>query len=145
MSAVWKIEPDGSRAIEDGDLSGGLALTQELGDRGGHLPGLDLWRGITADDDLARLGEDGPVVLIDAGAVVAYQRLRRIDDGSSRPVIDLEGVDPGARVMPAKIEDRADVGGAKRVKRLVVVADRPVPYRVIYRVIVTFIVNGWES
>src|SRR5262249_31163744 len=59
-----EIEPDGSRAIEDGDLSGGLALTQELGDRGGHLPGLDLGRGITADDDLARLSEDGPVVLI---------------------------------------------------------------------------------
>ena len=56
---------------------------------------------------------------------MAYQRLRRIDDGSSRPVIDLEGVNPGARVMAAKIEDRADIGGAKRVKRLVVVTDRP--------------------
>ena len=64
-----------------------------------------------------------PVVLIDAGAVVANHPLRRIDDCSSRPVINLEGVNPGSRVMAAKIEDRTDIGGAKRVKRLVVVTE----------------------
>ena len=111
------------RPVEDGQLVGRPAVVDQARDLGRDEPRL---RVLVLDlDDLDRLAltEVGEEPLRLALRVVLDHRVRGSEDRVRRAVVLLERDDLGAGEVALELEDVADVRAAKRVDRLIRVAD----------------------
>ena len=122
-----RLEREANRAgpVKHGRLPRRIALGEKRGYRPRRLPRLDLGARIAADDDLSRIADGWRVVLVAAGLVMADQPLGGLHDLRRGAVIAGERVDARAFIFRLEIENVPHIGSPERVKRLIVVADRP--------------------
>ena len=102
-----------------------MAVGEQMGYGAAHLPRLDLRRRIAADDNAAGLAYRRHIVFVAACFIMADQPLGGMDDFGRGAVVAVQHMDLCAGMAGFELKNMADVGGPKRVKRLIVVAHGP--------------------
>src|SRR5579862_7784546 len=120
-----KSEPDHAGAIQYGNLAWVETVLEQFGNCSGDLPCFDPPSPVSADDDLARIGDDWLIVLVAAGPVVGDQSLGHSDNLRCRAVIAPEDGNLRARLFLRKVQNIPHVRCPERVQDLVIVAYYP--------------------
>jgi hypothetical protein len=112
------------RAVQHGDLAPGHALADEVLHLLDHPGGFQSVGAGLEHAQLFAFACVGPEVLAQPPCVVADQRVGGVEDVAVRAIVLLELDQVADAELALEVGHVADVGAAKRVDRLIVVADR---------------------
>jgi len=128
-------EPNGACPVKHGCPPRRIARGEKRGYRARRLPRLDFGVRIAPDDDLSRFADGWRVVLVAADLVVADEPLGGLNDLGRGAVVAGERVDAGAVIFRLEIENVPHIGRPERVKRLIVVTDRPKLHAILHKAV----------